>query len=107
MPVARDRPRRTGLLPERRSGEESPEARVLASASRIYDEQHGKRSYAFVAKSPVNTTNVSRVLLPECPKQILIDGRAAATDGCWDETTRTCLIRFENNPDGVSVRITW
>ena len=82
-------------------------ARVLASASRIYDEQHGKRSYAFVAKSPVNTTNVSRVLLPECPKQILIDGRAAATDGCWDETTRTCLIRFENNPDGVSVRITW
>lgn len=82
-------------------------ARVLASASRIYDEQHGKRSYAFVAKSPVNTTNVSRVLLPECPKQILIDGRATATDGCWDETTRTCLIRFENNPDGVSVRITW
>ena len=55
----------------------------------------------------MNTTNVSRVLLPECPKQILIDGRATATDGCWDETTRTCLIRFENNPDGVSVRITW
>ena len=82
-------------------------ARVLASASRIYDEQHTKHTYSFVAKSPIQTTNVSRVLLPRQPKEILIDGQAADPSNCWDEKSRTCLIRFENNPDGVAVRISW
>lgn len=38
-------------------------AKVLCGASRIYDEKVSKQSYSFVAKSPINTTNVSRVLL--------------------------------------------
>lgn len=85
----------------------SQKACVLASASRIYDEKIEKHTYSFVAKSPVRTTNVSRVRLPRRPKQVLIDGQPANFDNSWDEKSRTCLIRFENNPDGVPVRISW
>lgn len=34
---------------------------VLAAACRVYEEKVGKGSYSFVAKSPINTTNASRV----------------------------------------------
>ena len=37
-------------------------AKVLCGASRIYDEKVSKQSYSFVAKSPINTTNVSRII---------------------------------------------
>src|SRR5690606_19957596 len=38
---------------------------VLVTAARIYEEKITKNEYAFVAKSPLNTTNVMRVLLPK------------------------------------------
>ncbi len=38
---------------------------VLATAARVYDEKVGAKDYSFVVKSPLNTTNVMRVLLPE------------------------------------------
>jgi hypothetical protein len=80
---------------------------VLAAASREYDEVVAGRSYSFVAKSPVETTNVSRVLLPRKPKSVLVDGRQSVSTTDWDETTKTCLLKFENSPEGVSVRIEW
>src|ERR1035437_6342323 len=43
--------------------------KVLASASRIYDEVIQDRSYSFVVKSPVKTLNSLRVLLPSQPKE--------------------------------------
>ena len=43
--------------------------KVLASASRIYNEQSEKRAYSFTAKSPLNTTNSMRILLPSRPKK--------------------------------------
>lgn len=78
---------------------------VLAAASRAYDERIDRRSYSFTAKSPIETTNVARVLLPAEPTEVLVDGQAQPIE--WDRTTRTCLLRFENNPDGVDVSIKW
>lgn len=110
LPVCREcviRPGEQGLYLNLDRVKHPRKAQVLAAACRTYDEQHGKRSFAFVAKSPVNTTNVMRILLPEAPKEILVGEKAVATDGCWDEASRTCLLRFENDPDGVAVHIAW
>ena len=78
---------------------------VLASASRQYDEKIGKRSYSFVAKSPAETNNVMRILLPKEPKDIQISCKEFTQ--AWDKDTHTLLLMFENNPDGVQVAIKW
>ena len=80
-------------------------AKVLCGASRIYDEKVEKRSYSFVAKSPLHTTNVSRVLLPKKPIKVQVNGTDVNPQ--WDERSRTLLLGFENDPDGVKVSIEW
>ena len=84
---------------------------VLASASRIYDEKISKSTYSFVAKSPINTTNSMRVLLPAKPNKCLItapDGtEQKGAQWSWDEYSKTCFLTFENNPDGVRVSLAW
>ena len=78
---------------------------VLASASRQYDEQIGKRSYSFIAKSPAETNNVMRILLPKEPKDIQVSARDFTHT--WDKETHTLLLLFENNPEGVQINIKW
>jgi hypothetical protein len=84
---------------------------VLASASRVYEEKIEKKSYSFVVKSPANTTNVMRILLPGEPKKItVLDARRKSiTDikTSWDSLTQTSFLRFANNPDGIKVRLEW
>ena len=80
-------------------------AKVLCGASRIYDEKVSKQSYSFVAKSPINTTNVSRVLLPRKPEKIRVNGKEEQPE--WDESSKTLLLSFENDPSGVNVSIEW
>ena len=84
---------------------------VLCGASRIYDEVSKRGFYSFVAKSPANTNNVSRVLLPQKPKEVMVKNASgkSITDAShsWDETSKTCLVRFENDPDGVTVELKW
>ena len=77
---------------------------VLASASRQYEEQIGKKSFSFIAKSPIDTDNVMRILLPREPKQVKV---SVPSKSEWDSSTRTLLLGFENNPDGVKVDINW
>ena len=78
---------------------------VLASASRQYDEQTGKHSYSFIAKSPAETNNVMRILLPKQPKNVKVSAQTFTSE--WDKATHTLLLQFENNPDGVQVNIEW
>ena len=78
---------------------------TLCGASRIYNETVKRRSYTFVAKSPANTDNVTRVLLPNKPKTVLIDHAPAPI--AWDDASSTCLLKFANSPEGVSVEIEW
>ncbi len=82
---------------------------VLASAARVYDESAGKNEYSFTVKSPVNTTNAMRVLLPEEPKTIIVTGKQQAVSfkSDWDKTGKTCLLQFENDPEGINVTIKW
>jgi hypothetical protein len=76
---------------------------VLCGASRVYEEKATKGAYSFVAKSPVETSNVTRVYLPSKPKKVTVNN--AAGDYTWDAASHTCLLKFENNPDGVTVVI--
>lgn len=83
---------------------------VLVTAARIYDEKTAKNEYSFVAKSPVNTTNVMRVLLPQKVTKVEVTDSAGAkmeVQTSWDESGKTCFLKFENNPDGVFVKLNW
>ena len=77
----------------------------------MYEEKAGKKAYSFIAKSPVNTTNVMRVLLPEKPEKVSVsDANGQALAGAvseWDEASKTCLLKFENDPAGISVSFVW
>lgn len=79
-------------------------AKVLASASRQYDEVVTENSYSFVSKSPANTDNVMRILLLQRPKKVQT---SAASRSAWDEESQTLLLEFENEPNGVSVTLEW
>lgn len=85
--------------------------KVLASASRIYDSRATQNSYSFVAKSPINTINSSRVLLPSKPGKITVtdhDGQAVKDmKSSWDESSHTLFLGFDNSPDGIKVNIEW
>lgn len=90
---------------------ENPDVpQVLAAAARIYQEDRNGRTYAFVAKSPLNTTNVMRILLPEKADAIEVtdaDGKQLQSHTSWDDSSKTCFLSFENNPDGVRVKLSW
>lgn len=91
--------------------EDRKKPQVLCAAARIYDEKITPKSYSFVAKSPVNTTNVMRVLLPKEPKTVKITGsqgqNMANASSAWDKASKTYLVEFENNPAGYTVSFTW
>lgn len=84
---------------------------VLAAAARAYNEKVTNNSYSFIVKSPINTTNSMRVLLPAEPKNISVKDAAgnALTDvqSSWDKSSNTLYLSFENNPDGISVQLGW
>jgi len=84
---------------------------VLCGASRIYNEVSKRGYYSFVAKSPLDTENVSRILLPKKPSEVTVKNPAGEVitnaEHAWDETSGTCLLKFENNPDGILVEIKW
>ena len=80
------------------------QVKVLASASRQYDEEVTQNSYSFVSKSPAHTDNVMRILLPQRPVKVQTSVVSRST---WDQESQTLLLVFENNPEGVQVRIEW
>jgi len=84
---------------------------VLAAASRVYEEKTTGNSYAFVAKSPVNTINAMRAWLPKAPSKItVLDPKGQAiTDAQseWNAESNTLFLGFNNEPDGVRVKLEW
>ena len=82
---------------------------VLASASRIYDEKIDGKTYSFVAKSPINTNNSMRILLPSKPNKITVtdSNGVEITDvqSSWDASSKTLYLGFANNPDGIKVSL--
>lgn len=84
---------------------------VLASASRIYEEVVTPRSYSFVSKSPLNTTNSLRILLPQEPVKLSVADHNGMqlpdVKSSWDAASKTYYLSYENNPEGTQVKITW
>jgi hypothetical protein len=84
--------------------------KVLAAASRVYDEKTTGKNYSFVVKSPAKTINIMRLLLPGKPVSVsaIKDGAAITiTKNEWDEKTKTCLLEFDNFSEGVTVSVNW
>jgi hypothetical protein len=83
--------------------------RVLCAASRTYEEKRSAGRYSFVAKSPLGTQNVMRILLPSRPAGIEVGGvkldMADRATHEWDAVSHTCLLRFVNDNKGVAVSI--
>lgn len=84
---------------------------VLCAAARIYEEKVTKKGYSFLSKSPSNTMNAMRVLLPAKPLQVyLTDSNKQVVKDytmTWDEATKTCLLTYQNSSDGIKVALTW
>ena len=84
---------------------------VLAGACRVSDEVRGKKDYSFRVKSPANTTNAMRVLLPSAPlKTMVVDSSGKEVvdfQSVWDSSSKTCFLGFENQPDGIHVKLEW
>lgn len=79
--------------------------KILAAASRAYEEKKDKRSFSYACKGPAETWNVTRILLPAPPVSVLVNGETCQAD--WDEESQTVFLRFPNSPDGVDVKIEW
>ncbi|NDV68119.1 hypothetical protein [Dysgonomonas sp. 25] len=114
LPVLRQKivhPGQQALLYNVESVADKSEPQVLASACRIYDEEIKGKSYSFVAKSPIDTKNYMRILLPSKPSDCEMkkaDGTVLCDTEClWDEFSKTCLFVFDNDPDGVYVSLKW
>ncbi|WP_449438536.1 hypothetical protein [Pedobacter steynii] len=84
---------------------------VLASASRIYNEERNGKTYSFVCKSPAKTVNSIRVLLPVKPADITITDNTGKKISdyktSWDMSSNTVYLSFDNSPDGIHVLISW
>lgn len=91
--------------------ENKKQPQVLAAASRVYEEKTTKNSYTFLTKSPSNTMNAMRILLPSKPSEIILKDDAnqiiTTFTSNWDEASKTCLLKFENNSKGISVQLKW
>ena len=86
---------------------EGSKPRVVASASRESDEVYGERTYSFIAKGPVETKAVTRVLLPSKPLSVTVDGKDVSDGSAWDAASRTYLVKYDNSPDGKSISFRW
>lgn len=84
---------------------------VLVTAARVYHKKAQGHTFSFIAKSPLNTTNSMRILLPQRPKKILVKDiaghRLSNVISSWNKTSNTCWLSFDNSPRGVSVAIKW
>ena len=104
-------PGHQALLYNLRTVKNKKQPQVLASASRVYDETVKGNEYSFVSKSPANTTNSMRILLPGAPKETRLTNHKGEqlTDvkTSWDATSGTCYLSFENSPEGTRVSLKW
>ena len=84
--------------------------KILCAASRATDEKRTPHRFSFVAKSPDNTHNVMRILLPAKPTAVDVtdeNSHAVEKELSWDPYSGTCLLQFENSSAGRRVELRW
>jgi hypothetical protein len=91
--------------------ENKKKPQVLAAACRVYNETSTGNTWSFVTKSPENTRNSMRVLLPAAPEKIMITNSKGEpvkdVQSAWDAASGTCYLSFDNSPDGIKVELNW
>jgi len=113
LPVLQEKiiyPGQQSLLYDLKRVKDKNKPGVLCAASRVYNEKPTANSYAFISKSPSHTNNVMRILLPVKPASIAVKDAAGKTMDStseWDASTKTILLQFANDADGVSVDLKW
>jgi len=113
LPVLKEKiinPGQQSLLYDLNRIKEKNKPQVLCAASRMYNEKKDAHSYSFITKSPSNTHNVMRILLPSKPSSIAVkdaQGKSLTSTSDWDELSHTVLLQFGNSSDGRSVQIKW
>ncbi len=80
---------------------------VLAGSSRAEEEHRSRSAYSFTAKSPIDTDGISRVLLPEMPSSVTVNGKEVFDSSGWDAGSSTYLLTYSNSPDGVKITFQW
>lgn len=80
---------------------------VLAGSSRAEEEHRSSSAYSFTAKSPIDTDGISRVLLPEMPSSVTVNGEEVFDSSGWDAGSGTYLLTYSNSPDGVKIAFQW
>lgn len=87
------------------SRKEAP--RVLCGAARVYQAQTNDGKFTFLTRSPSKTRNAMRVLLKKEPVKITAthQGEPIKVTYSWDNTSKTCLLQYDNYSDGVTVTI--
>jgi hypothetical protein len=113
LPVLKEKiisPGQQSLLYDLKRLKEKNMPKVLCAASRLYDEKKNAHVYTFITKSPSNTDNVMRVLLPSKPLSVKVKdaaGNSIENKNTWDGLSQTCLLQFINSSDGRNVEIKW
>ena len=112
LPVLKEKitePGNQSFLYDLSSLKNNRKSQVLASAARISNELSDKKTYSFIAKSPVNTVNSMRILLPQEPANIkIINAESKETQSfekSWDAGSKTLWLQFNNSSDGIKVTI--
>jgi hypothetical protein len=84
---------------------------VLVTAARVSYEKIRNNNYSLIIKSPENTSNTMRLLLPEAPNKCSIKStmgeELSGSDWRWDAESKTCFTQFENNHEGIQVEFSW
>ncbi|MEO6845358.1 MAG: hypothetical protein ABI184_09300, partial [Ginsengibacter sp.] len=113
LPVLQEKiiePGQQSLLYDLRRIKDKNKPQILCAASRAYEEKRTAHSYSFITKSPSNTHNVMRILLPSKPLTVVVNdvqGKPVEYTNEWDELSHTCLLQFINSSDGRSVQMRW
>jgi hypothetical protein len=76
------------------------EAKVVAAACRVRDEDLEKGVFRFTTRGPADTTARARVLLPGPPKSVT-NSRADDVEHQWDEQSRTLALTFLNCAEDI------
>lgn len=62
--------------------------------------------FSLLMKSPAETRSMMRVYFPSAPESVSVKdaaGNPIKFDYSWDQDSRTCLLGFDNSPEGVTV----
>lgn len=81
---------------------------VLASASRVTDVRSSGDAISFHSQGPAATTASTRVALPSAARSVSVTDSAGVSQPCereWHARSNTLLLRYQNLPDGVIVRV--